>query len=143
MNRICRSTNMRVIGSFAVIGMAAIIGCSGCSNCANHVVADATSPTSNLRAVIFGRDCGATTGFSTQVSLIDLHAGTPAGKGNIFVADDNHGTVSLDANRTIPLKTSWTSDHHLIISYPGNARVFLKRSEYRGVRIAYEVLPVP
>ncbi len=38
--------------------------------CANTVIAESLSPDSEWKAVLFERSCGATTGYSTQVSLI-------------------------------------------------------------------------
>jgi hypothetical protein len=37
--------------------------------CGNYVVAEKISPDGRRKVVVFQRDCGATTGFSTQVSL--------------------------------------------------------------------------
>jgi hypothetical protein len=39
------------------------------------------SPDGRRDAVMFQRDCGATTGFSTQISILDT-GGQPAGSGN-------------------------------------------------------------
>lgn len=38
--------------------------------CANRVAVEAKSPDNRYKAVIFERDCGATTDFSTQVSIL-------------------------------------------------------------------------
>ena len=39
-----------------------------------------------MTAVLFDRHCGATTGFTTQVSVVESDK-TPFGKGNVFIAD--------------------------------------------------------
>lgn len=38
--------------------------------CGNKIIQEIPSPNRKLKAVIFTRDCGATTGFSTQISLL-------------------------------------------------------------------------
>lgn len=118
------------VASFAV--------CSSCADCANRVIAEAVSPGKGVRAVVFERNCGATTGFSTQVSLIRGPSGSPRGKGNLFIADDNHGGVPVDLHGTLPVKAVWTSDRDLTIRYPSGARVFLSKEALLGVRIKYE-----
>jgi hypothetical protein len=50
----------------AFAGIAVIFG----SGCANEVLSQTVSPDAKMKAVVFQRDCGATTGFSTQVSII-------------------------------------------------------------------------
>lgn len=52
------------------------------------------SPDGQREAVMFQRDCGATTGYSTQISVLD-HGETQVGGGNAFRADDNHGVAAV------------------------------------------------
>ncbi|MCC5853421.1 MAG: hypothetical protein JJU30_11325 [Alkalimonas sp.] len=54
--------------------------------CANEVHAEIISPNQRYKAVIFQRDCGATTDFSTQISILKAEAKLPNKSGNIFVA---------------------------------------------------------
>src|SRR6266508_912458 len=75
----------------AGVVLAACMSLHGCDElCRNDVTSDVISPSGKHHAVVFQRDCGATTGFSVQVSVL------PAGKrlenqgGNAFVADDGH-----------------------------------------------------
>lgn len=42
--------------------------------CANEIIEEIPSPNKGFKAVIFTRDCGATTGYSTQLSIIDNSA---------------------------------------------------------------------
>ncbi len=37
--------------------------------CGNEILKEVRSPTGKMKGVVFQRDCGATTGFSTQVSV--------------------------------------------------------------------------
>lgn len=53
--------------------------------CANEVHAEIISPNQRYKAVIFQRDCGATTDFSTQISILKAKAKLPNKSGNIFI----------------------------------------------------------
>lgn len=87
----------------AILGvtvLAAATSLAACdSACANRVLRELPSPDGSRRAVIFDRDCGATTGFSTQVSVVGADD-VPAGTGNVFIADSNHGAAPEMRGRT-------------------------------------------
>jgi hypothetical protein len=55
-------------------------------DCGNDLVKEVRSPDGQMNAVVFQRDCGATTGFSTQVSLLSSNKSLPNESGNLFVA---------------------------------------------------------
>ena len=55
--------------------------------CGNEVIQEAVSPDGTRRAVLFQRDCGATTGFTTQISIIESSGELPNEGGNVFVTD--------------------------------------------------------
>ncbi|HEY7181405.1 MAG TPA: hypothetical protein VIC84_08295, partial [Blastocatellia bacterium] len=62
---------------------------AGCLNladgCGNEILRVHYSPTKKLKAVVFERDCGATTGFSAQISIIPANSDLPNKAGNVFV----------------------------------------------------------
>jgi hypothetical protein len=108
--------------------------CSGCrSLCGNEVLDETESPNGKLKAVVFQRDCGATTGFSFHVSVIASDEKMPSEGGNVFAADDDHGAVAA-----MYIKTKWESDRSLIIGYPKNSRIFSKRDHIKGVSVSYQ-----
>src|SRR5690242_16830620 len=77
--------------AIVIVGMSVLLG--ACSDpCANTVVSKVDSPDGAHSAVLFQRDCGATTGLSTQISIVD-NGETPSGSGNTFRADDDHGAA--------------------------------------------------
>jgi hypothetical protein len=39
--------------------------------CENEIYSEIVSPDENYKAIIFQRDCGASTGFSTQISIVE------------------------------------------------------------------------
>ncbi|MGH9792758.1 MAG: hypothetical protein ACRD5W_16245 [Candidatus Acidiferrales bacterium] len=111
---------------------------SACGICSNDVAWESTSPDGKLKAVIFMRNCGATTDFSTQVSILESSATLPNDSGSIFIADADHGAVLVNRKGIMDVRLTWKSQHRLVISYPGRARIFEQENVVRGVAIRYE-----
>lgn len=99
----------------------------GCQSCENEISNTIVSPAGKLKAVVFNRSCGATTGSSTQVSII------PA-SGSLL--DDGGNTIILDG--AIPLKVEWRSDAELHVNGLGSAKVFKQAASVAGVSIRYD-----
>ncbi|MBD3107210.1 hypothetical protein IEO70_02435 [Bacillus sp. AGMB 02131] len=55
--------------------------------CKNRVIETWQSPKENKTAYIFVRDCGATTGYSYHLSLLDSDEELPNAGGNTFVSN--------------------------------------------------------
>ena len=72
------------------LGLTVVLS-SSCGRCGNDEVVRVPSPDAKFEAVVFQRDCGATTGFSTQVSVVTKGASLPNEAGNVFIADTDHG----------------------------------------------------
>lgn len=76
--------------------------------CANQIYQEVYSADRTLKAVVFQRDCGATTGFSTQVSV--LPAGETLGNdvsGNLYIANGRPADSRL--------LLQWTSQRSMLI----------------------------
>ena len=76
--------------------------------CANQIYQEVYSADRTLKAVVFQRDCGATTGFSTQVSV--LPAGETLGNdvaGNLYIANGRPADSRL--------VLQWTSQRSMLI----------------------------
>lgn len=99
---------------------------AGCSLCDNEISQTVGSPSGKLKAVVFNRNCGATTGFNTQVSILAASTTLP---------DDGGNTLTLKG--AVPLKVEWRSDSSLHLSGPGAAETFKKNSAVAGVSIDY------
>lgn len=105
---------------------------SGCSDtCQNRTVPRAEAPSGSLKAVLFQRDCGATTGFSSQVSVTDADD-VPTGGGNVFVADTDQGTASATTWGGPWVEMRWLSPGNLLIRYDARARVFTQNESVAG-----------
>jgi hypothetical protein len=87
-------------------------------------------------AVLFERDCGATTAFTSQVSFVAAHDGA-TGSGHAFIADDDHGAAPSANWAGAPVSMRWTSPTHLIIGYDFRTRVFKREGQVDGVEISY------
>jgi hypothetical protein len=126
-----------------------ILGCllllsahsTGCFNlagaCANEILSSHYSPTKQLKAVVFQRDCGATTGFSTQISIMPANIDLPKEGGNVFVADTDHGKSPSGPGGGPPVQVEWKGESSLNITYDNRARVFLRKDTQEGITITY------
>lgn len=108
--------------------------------CGNRVLAEAVSPDQRLKAVVFQRDCGASTGFSTQVSLIGAQEALPNASGSVFSADSNRGAVPASAAGGPVVQVRWASGRALVITHHAGARVFTQKDLVSGVAVAYELV---
>lgn len=109
----------------------------GCADlCANQIVSQVSSPSGRHRAVLFQRDCGATTGFSTQISVLDAEEAL-AGSGNAFVADDYRGQAETGPWGGPLAEMHWRSADQLVIRYAEGSRLFHRSGQVAGVAISY------
>ncbi len=74
------------------------------SFCKNTIVQ--TIKSNNATAYVFQRSCGATTGNSTQVSILHSNKALPNKPGNIFILDSDSVVTA-----------TWTTDTNLRITY--------------------------
>ncbi len=86
--------------------------------CGNEVYSEVLSPDGEYKAVVFQRDCGATTGFSTQVSIIHSGVNLKNEGGNVYIIDGHPRDTLLVAR--------WLSDAELRIEKS------LSGSEYKA-----------
>jgi len=109
--------------------LALVISLSGCLGdlCGNEIVSDTPEQAGRVRAIVFVRDCGATTGFSTQVSILDEKQSVPNEPGNTFVAHDR-----------LSVSVRWTAPDRLVVTYPAQAKVFLQENQLKAVKVSYE-----
>lgn len=115
-----------------------MLGACG-DSCSNEVVASVASPDGAREAVMFQRDCSATSGFSTQVSIIER--GEPlSGSGNTFRADDDHGAARTGPWGGSWAEMEWLASDRLLIRYAANSRLFEQDESVSGVAISYEAV---
>jgi hypothetical protein len=114
---------LKLTAAFACL--AALAGCN-LSSCGNEVSQSIPSPSGALKAVVFNRNCGATTGFNIQVSIVPANGEFPNDGGNTLIIDGS-----------APLKVQWRSDSALHLAGLGAARVFKQEDSVAGVTVDY------
>jgi hypothetical protein len=120
------------------LGLLALLG--GCGDvCRNAVAVRARSPDGARDAVIFQRDCGATTAFSTQISVLDRD-GQPKDGGTVFSADGDHGAARAGPWGGPCAEARWLAADHLLIRYAAGSRIFHQVDRSGAVRVTYEAI---
>jgi hypothetical protein len=117
----------------------AVIG--GCfdlgGQCANDPLADLPSPDGRWHAVMFQRDCGATTGFSTQVSVLLAGNTLQNESGNAFIADTDHGAAPAGPGGGPLVLARWIAPDTLEVRFHPRSRVFTRQAQVGAVAMRY------
>ena len=108
------------------------------SMCANEVLAESPSPDGTFKAIVYERDCGATSDFSTQISVLRSWRSLSNSSGNAFVSDSNHGAAPSGPGGGPEVRLEWASPTDLIVSRHRLARVFLAEPQVGRVNIRYK-----
>ena len=96
-----------------------------CNLCANTIIKEIDLPDTSYKAIVFKRDCGATTSDSLQLSIIPRAEKLQnTDKGNICITDGSK------------LMCDIVSDDTILIKYTG--RLFLAKDNYGKLKIIYE-----
>jgi hypothetical protein len=111
------------------LGLFALIFLRGCTGdlCGNNPLIGAESPDKKHPAIVFVRDCRATTEFSTQVSILDTPRSLSNEPGNVLVLDGKY-----------PGSVRWEGNKKLVISGLSTQKQFLKLTEFQSIEIKYE-----
>jgi len=105
--------------------------------CGNQVIGRYTSPDNQLDLVVFERDCGATTGFSTQASIVERGATLPNESGNLFDSDTNHDAAPAGPGGGPEVRVRWVDARLLSIAYHHRAYVHKSSRSLHGVSVGY------
>ena len=108
-----------------ITSLLAVFGCAGL--CANTVTNRVTSPDAKRDAVLYTRDCGATTGYTTQLSLVRAGVALSNEAGNVFIAPDS-----------TELRVEWIGPDTLLVRY-ATANPNLRADHVDGVAVHYAV----
>jgi hypothetical protein len=99
----------------------------GCSDlCGNEVAQTIASPSGKLKAVVFSRNCGATTGVNTQVSILRAEETLPNDGANTFIS-----------NGSVPIVVQWQNDKTIQISGLGDSAPIKQNRTVSGVEVSY------
>lgn len=106
--------------------------------CGNQIIEEVLSPNGNNRITVFERNCGATTGFSTQISIMNSERTLPNEGGNLFIADTDHGKAPSGPGGGPKVEVTWRNNNMVIIKHHNNARIFKAKSKLKNVNVSYE-----
>ena len=120
---------------FLALLASVLAGCSAA--CGNEIIEVKHAPDGADRAILFQRNCGATTGPNLQVSILGPDEELE-GPGNLFVADDDHG-AAVGPDPIVQL--FWQPDGRLVVLHHPRARIFKQEDGANGVRVSYEKQP--
>lgn len=122
---------LKVIGLSLIVLTACIAGLGYyllANMCENTVISSVASPNNQWQAVLFERSCGATTGFTSQVSIIESGETLSNGDGgNIYVSEGYPKEYLL----------TWESENSLKIS-GSSGKIYKNEKIHNGVSISYE-----
>jgi hypothetical protein len=102
--------------------------CDTTSGCSNTIMNRINSLDSQSKILIFGRDCGATTANSIQISVLKAKDSLPNDGGNIFISNAR-GNV----------EASWVNEKIIRIKYNRNLEIYKKDSLVSGFEIVYQI----
>ena len=139
------SPEIRVVAAMASLSLTILLlACVGSSDqrCANEVITRIASPDTRYDAVTFQRDCGATTGFSTHVSVLRSGDSPPADSGgNVLVADTDHGKAQVGPSGGPRVEVRWSGRDTLEIYCDRRARIFHLVDSIASVRVTHVSIP--
>jgi len=131
---------------FLLLLLTSTIGSSRCFDiadmCGNDVYRGYPSPNGKLKAVVFERDCGATSPFSTQVSILGRDERLENVPGNAFVGSDAGSAPLTDHSTMEKFEVRWLDDDHMLIRY--DARGFSRETDPKivnNVQVRIEQIP--
>ncbi len=126
-----------IIGVFAIIFLI-ILFSTFPDMCGNRIARTIESPKKGWKIVVFERDCGATTDFSTQISILRANQELRNEAGNIFTADSGRGNAETSKYGLIYVEPHWLNSRTILIKYDSMATVYEQEDSFNGITIKYE-----
>lgn len=120
--------------AWATISSVALCGCSlfeGLAPCDTQVQKQVRSPGGQYVATVFHRECGATTGFNTQVGIRRSSKAFDPQSGQVLAIAGQHD-VTL----------AWIGNTRLVVSFPPD-RVYNEQRSWEDVQVEYKTLGTP
>jgi hypothetical protein len=134
-------------GSLVVLVAAALLLYRACAwvddhvelfECGNDLLAQHLSPDMKRKVVVFTRNCGGTTPFSTHASIMDADDELPKDVGNVFGAATGAGRAPAGPGGGPELRAKWVDDRHVVLSHHASVVVFKSESQHDGVTVVVE-----
>lgn len=119
----------------AIVGLVGIFALIDQGMCGSAEVRRLRSPDARHDAVLYQFDCGATTGFSTQVDIVGAGAPPRHGSGNVLSADDGDGAAATSPLGVIQVELRWLAADTPLLRPDPKAAVYKQASVVQGVHI--------
>ncbi len=123
--------------TYSIIISLSFPSCTSLFNCKNDLILEVFNPSNLDKAILFYRECGATTNTSLQVSLESSEKNLDNSfVGNILSCQLKVGNIRLQSvEKTI--KLYWENDSLLKISLDSNLIVFNQQARHENISIEY------
>ena len=92
----------------------------------------------NKKAVLFVRNCGATTDYSKQISIIGINTELKNKGGNVMISDSDKGKAETDVHGGSIIIMANKNKDHLLIKYAKDTRFYKKKEKKSGIKIVYQ-----
>lgn len=110
-------------------------------SCGNQIHQSFTSPKNKYKIVVFQRDCGATTNYSTQISLLRKKQSLSNKGGNIFIGESI--TAPINNQGVFYIEVEWINKKTVLIKYPKNIKIYKQDYWEKGITLKYEIVETP
>ena len=129
--------NRRMLEPTVIVALLTLVaGASACRpRCETTILRAVSDALAQRQAVVFRRDCGATTGFNTQVAILARGDETPDATETVFVIDDT--THASGEASILDVDVRWSAGHRLVVTYDPHARVIQQEPASGEVQIEY------
>jgi hypothetical protein len=98
------------------------------------------SPDAQHVVIVFERDCGATTDFSTQVSVLPVGTQLSNKAGNVLMIDRNGEAAPRGPGGGPEVQFKWLGSDSLVVSYDRHARVFYQSRAVGNIVVLFSLL---
>lgn len=96
MRRIVRDALLFIVAPLAILGgLTAWMLIASAPSCGNSLAQELPSPDGRFKAVVFERSCGASTGFSSNISILAANGILPDSSGNLFVSEGHPAHIGI------------------------------------------------
>lgn len=108
--------------------------------CGNQTIEEVQSPDKKYKAVVFTRDCGATTGYSTQLSIIETSEQLENETGNTFILSDKVGDGLTFDTGGARIEVNWTDENSLTVYFDSKTDFTKQETAIDNIKVSYELL---